>query len=499
MNCSTPLKRRRSTSPQSLEPSTSIPPNLPSEGTKHIRRSYSSSSFQQDCSSNSPDAIQSFNPHQPIDPASIDSIANERPPHPVQPSTQPCLEPLRLSPPQPLTRANLKQLTSDLTPPSQQRRPSQSQTETMAPSNSSNATDPAIAWMHLRRNYIYHNDARGESLGEGIIKEARTIVDGFRKSAMTEEEQQRIQTTINKNKFKGELTFLFAFWQVLLKKDRLKRPDQTDQEWILSAWTEDGLAMAMAWRHQFDPKWIPQLDPHDDPWGAGKSLPKVKTPHPDILHAYEDWALPTAVLDAVQAFECIPSGGMYLPWFSIAAKGATHSIEQVELQCAPAGAGMVFHLREFFNFLRSRLASYEKEVAAASTTKDENFASIPAAAAATHQSTSATTPTFEPYADGSAIAFTLAVVPSKAHLFVHFAEQHTATQTHYHMHYVGSYDFMKLEDFKLLRKHIENILDWGLRERKDDLEVRCEPLYEMVRMAKKRKADGGAEDVGCRT
>ncbi|KAL8998381.1 MAG: hypothetical protein Q9188_006119 [Gyalolechia gomerana] len=495
MTCTTPPKRRRSTSLPLLELSTNIHPTLLSGGNKRIRPTEPPSSIEQDHFRFTTHVIQPLDPCQHSLQTSLEPIASERPYHPpVQPHSYPCFQPDHPSPSLPLTRANLKQLTRDLTPPSQRRESSESQAETMAASKtSSSATDPAIVWMHLNRNYIFDNHARGQALGEGIIKEAAAIVDGYRKSAMTEDEQQDVKTTINLNKVKGETTFLIELWQVLLNKDRLKRPDQTDEEWILSAWVKDGLARA--WQSQFDPKWIPQLDPLGDAWEEWKNVPKVKTPYPDILYAYEVSALPATVLDAVQTFQCILSKGMYLPWFSIDAKGAAHAIEEAETQCARAGAAMVYHLREFFDFLAKQLASFDKEQLASMTAAPAANHGSPTSspAAAMHQSASAPTPAaFKPYADGSAIAFTLAVVPSKAHLFVHFAEQHTPIQTHYHMQDVGSYDFKKLDDLKLLRKHINNILDWGLQERKDDLEMRCEPLHEMVRMAKKGKADGGA-------
>ncbi|KAL8936753.1 MAG: hypothetical protein Q9211_004030 [Gyalolechia sp. 1 TL-2023] len=360
--------------------------------------------------------IQPHDSHQALPQSSIEPIAIERPP--VQPQSYPSFQLDHPSRSLRLTRANLKQLSRELTPPTQRRETSESQSGSIAGSKTSTAaTDPAVVWMHLNRNYIFDNHARGQALGDGIIKDAVAIAEGYRKSAITEDEQQEIKTTITLNKVKGEVTFLIELWQVLLNKARLKRPDQTDEEWILSAWVKDGLARA--WQSQFDPKWVPQLDQHGDAWEEWKKVPKVKTPYPDILYAYEVSALPATVLDAVQTFQCILSKGMYLPWFSVDANGAAQPIEEAETQCARAGAGMVYHIRESFGFLAKQLASLDKKQPASTTAEPAahhagEAASLPGTA---HQAASAPTPAFKPYADGS--------VPSKAHLFVHFAEQHT--------------------------------------------------------------------------
>ncbi|KAI4241568.1 MAG: hypothetical protein L6R42_011235, partial [Xanthoria sp. 1 TBL-2021] len=406
----------------------------------------------------------------------LQSIASDRPasPSPRSPSHW-NLPPDQPTPSAPLTHANLEQLTRDLTPPSKRSRSSSgSQAETMPSKASTSTTDPAIVWVNLNRNHIFYDDTRGATIGQGVIKKAKEIINNPRHSTMSEDEQKDVKETIKTTKFKGETTCIIETLQVLLRTSREKQSDQEVEKWVLSAWKKDGLARA--WQVQFSTDAIPQLDGKDDFW---KNVPRVKTPYPDVLYAYEAPCLAPPLLEAIQAFKFILAKDMYLPFLSLDGKGVLHGIEEAETQCARTGAAMVFHLVQFLAFVSAK-AKLAKEQQATTVPASSSSATIPQPAPPSTQS--------EPHVDQPAIAFTLAFCPSKVHLFVHFAEERTDTPTCYHMHDIGSYDFKKGEDIALLRKHINNILDWGLGERKAELERRCQSLSESMRLAKKRKS-----------
>ena len=90
-------------------------------------------------------------------------------------------------------------------------------------------------------------------------------------------------------------------------------------------------------------------------------------------------------------------------------------------------------------------------------------------------------------ADLESIAFSLAIIPSLAHLWVHWVEikstppenhgesmkwgDHKVQSVAYHMNLVGSYDFQSWhrDDFALLRRDIESVLDWGTPKRKHEV------------------------------
>ena len=138
-------------------------------------------------------------------------------------------------------------------------------------------------------NNILYNDEHGEELGTSIIAEARTIIEGFRRSTMAEEEQQEVKRTIDYNRSSNELTFLVELREVLLDKtrDRGVRPTDPkvdpDVEWVTQAWKKDGLRTL--WQVQFNPNCVPQLDRKDARVNWVMS-PKVKTPYPDITYGY---------------------------------------------------------------------------------------------------------------------------------------------------------------------------------------------------------------------
>ncbi|KAL9030110.1 MAG: hypothetical protein Q9180_006943, partial [Flavoplaca navasiana] len=423
-----------------------------------------------------PKFTSSIDPHQPSPQLPRQSTASDPPgfPSPSSPSDS-TLQADQPTPTVPLTHANLKQLTRDLTPPSNRSGSScSSQPEIMPSKAATDSTDPAIVWSNLRRNHIFYDTTHGATIGEAVIKKAREIINKPRHSAMSAEEQKAVKETIKTTKYKGETTCIIETLQVLLRTARDKlATDQDVERWVLTAWMKDGLAKA--WQTQFNANAIPQLDGKDNFW---ENVPRVKTPYPDVLYAYEGDCMAPALREALDAFESFLAKDMYLPYLSLDGKGSLHAIEEAEPQCARTGSSMVFHLLQFLNFLSAKLAEAEK---AHSTTSASSSASI-------------SRPTVPGIPSGSqvelpAIAFTIAFAPSKVHLFVHFAETPVDGPTCYHMHDVGSYDFKKEEDIALLRKHINNVLDWGLGARKAALERRCQVVSDAVRLAeKKRKA-----------
>ncbi|KAL8725166.1 MAG: hypothetical protein Q9166_007520 [cf. Caloplaca sp. 2 TL-2023] len=479
----TPSKRQRSISPLIVEASTTTlrPTHLSQSSNcdRNTQRSTSTNKLNVQIQAIEPQLTLSL---QPSPQPTLNSLAHKQPHFSTsQPDPHICLQSDELSPPLPLTRANLRKLTSDLTPSQRQRRSESS--SNITPSKTSISTDPAVVWTHLRQNHIYDNHQDGKKLGATIIKNASHVLHSHRKSVITTQDEDDIKEVLEDNKTSTELTFLVNLWQVLTKKNRLLRPDQSDKEWIETAWVKDGLHQEL--QAYFSEKWVPKLDPNGDPWEEWVHLPRVKTPRPDLSFGYRESALSQVVLDTISTLDCIMHKSYHLPWFAIEAKGAVGTIEEAETQCARSGASIVNQLRAFYRGMESEEVKHQPSPPASSS-----FAN---GAPRDPASSPSSQPEFKPYADKSAIAFSMAVVPNKAQIYIHFAEQHSPTLVHYHMHTIGSYDFIAAQHldgpaFKDLRKHINNILDWGLRERKIELEDRCERLHQIVSSAKKRRA-----------
>ncbi|KAL8883071.1 MAG: hypothetical protein Q9198_000016 [Flavoplaca austrocitrina] len=458
------LKRQRSNSPPTSNPQPTATFHADSASVLRLAEVNSD-----------PALTSSINPHQPSPRLPLQSTASDQPgsssPRSPSNSTLQVDQADQPTPSVPLTHANLEQLTRDLTPPSDRSRSSSSsQGETMASKAATDSTDPAVVWSNLSRNHIFYDSTHGATIGKGIITKAKEIINKPRHSAMSEKEQKAVKETIKTTKFKGETTCIIETLQVLLRTGRDKlETDQDVERWVLSAWTKDGLAKA--WQTQFSANAIPQLDDKDDFW---QNVPRVKTPYPDLLYAYEEEYLAQPLVDALKSWKVYLAKAMYLPFSSLDGKGVRHGIEEAETRCARTGSAMVFHLLQFLDFLSAKLAEAQK------TTSASSGPTIPQPAAPSIHS--------ESQVDESAIAFTIAFHPSKVHLFVHFAEIPMDKPTCYHMLDVGSYDFKKGEDIALLGKHINNILDWGLGARKTELERRCQEVSNAMRMAKKRKA-----------
>lgn len=468
------LKRQRSTSPPTLnpQPTRTIDFDSDPDSTKFLL-----STEQQ---YPAPESTRSIHPHQPLSqlPLPLNSTTTDQPASSSARPSQSNPPATQFTPTPPLTRANLVQLTRDLTPPSDRERSlHRSQTESMpstkaSKSSASTSTDPTIVWTNLRRNSIFYEDSHGATVGAQIITKAKEIIDQPRHSTLNEAQQKGVQNTIKRSKFKGETTCIIEFLQALLGDAREIRTNQEARDWVLSAWSKDG--SARAWQTQFNIKAIPQLDEKDDCW---KDVPRVKTPYPDVLYAYEGEDMAPGLREFVEAFGEFLAKDMNLPFLSLDGKGILHAIEEAEPQCARSGSSMVFHLLRFLEFLAAKRAEAEKTLKMPATSPGVSMSQ--SSASSTLSGLDGEVPLF---------AFSIAFAPSKVHLFVHFAEMPVDQPTSYHMHDIGSYDPKKGPDLALLKKHINNILTWGLEERKTALETLGGSVSSLVHQAKKRKA-----------
>ena len=367
-----------------------------------------------------------------------------------------------------------------------------------ADSQTSGTTTTEKVWDNLRLKNIFYNDEHGEELGTSVVAEARTIIEGFRRSAMAEEEQQEIKRTIDYNRSSNELTFMVELWDVLMNRTRDRRVRPTDSdvdpdvEWVTQAWKKDGLRTL--WQVQFNPECVPQLD-REDALVNWAMPPKLKTPYPDITYGYDIGSCELVIQLIARRFGPNVCKQALFPWFIVEAKSCERPIEEADAQCARGGATIVRQDAKFQTGIAAELAKLASSAAGHASTMVSSVTAEEATRADTPssspseqpQSTSEfRSPTY-PLVDHTNIAFSLSVAPSKAHLHVHFAVDHTATETHYHMLDLDSYDMKKLKDYPDLRKHINNILDWGLGPRKLRLDALCADAEQAARVAGKRK------------
>ena len=123
---------------------------------------------------------------------------------------------------------------------------------------------------------------------------------------------------------------------------------------------------------------------------------------------------------------------LYHAFFAVEAKSDDGALWEAENQCCRAGAAMV-HARQQWN-----------AVAKSGEPSSE--------------------------ADTRSVAFTLALHPAMAIMFVHWVEVGKAgAADRYHMNHVESYPFQKTESFYQLRHDVHNVLDWGVLQRRNEV------------------------------
>ncbi|KAK4692722.1 hypothetical protein P7C71_g4540, partial [Lecanoromycetidae sp. Uapishka_2] len=283
-----------------------------------------------------------------------------------------------------------------------------------------------------------------------IRSAALGIIQGDRNSGMQPGSHKELQAIRKTFATANELTFLVELWACLLHKMRDIQPldPQGRIGWITQAWRKDHLRVN--WGADFLCDSVPAIRKPDDKVLAKllDSLPRVQNPRPDLVYglraeAFEETA--RRIHHTCNRYTVL-SADLYDAFFLVEVKSAEGTIEDAENQCCRGGAAMIY-ARSKFNA----------------------------------QATTAKTPLG---ADLHSIAFSLALVPSKAHLFVHWAEVRE-NDVIYHMNLINSYDFRSPSggSFAELRHDIDNVLDWGTLKRKREITAVCDEIAKQTNQA----------------
>lgn len=366
----------------------------------------------------------------------------------------------------------------------------------------------------LRRNNLIIKDLKAEERGKDLIQKAQEIVKGARQSAMKTPTANELQFLANKHATDNELTFLVNVWKHLLGDTRQARPEfeviEDDGEaakWLETAWTNDYLKCN--WSADFAPNSIPPLTvPDDDPAlkDLANDIPRLGNPKPDLAYGLEEEAFTKMeqMLNAQYGARLSPN--LYHPFFIVEAKSCSGPIEEAENQCARAGCAMVSLTRQF-NALAEKAGSDDNHEQQQQTNesaeqdirdKGQNHQRPSASSIGpsssnnpNHSTTNSQAPSF---ADETSFSFSLAIVPTKAHLFVNWAEvtpnAKAPTQPPYilwQMNTIESYDLEKQAAWPELRRDLDNVLDWGTLTRKRQLQETCARMTQGGNKAKRQK------------
>lgn len=327
-----------------------------------------------------------------------------------------------------------------------------------------------------------------------IIEDAMELVEGARQSPLSKKQLERIQMTRKKNSAQNETTFVTKFFRVFMDVSRKARPDKgslhVPVDWEDREWEEDGL---------FDvcdklmrPGSVPKIVAQDATQEAMlKAFPTISNPKPDGLFG-EQYLLFIPLLALLtnwtgydpddfaekenwvnQSYKPITevSKGCAHPFFQVQNK--THGdFEEAINQACTGGAALVQAHRKL------------KELADPPKPKPKD------ATKATHIPTND-----EPYADASTIAFSMALSPTNAIIYVHWAEVKSNDRVIYHMHPVGGWSIVLDINMKKCRAAVNNVLDWGLVERKKDIKRLLNKIYDdYTKVNTPTKGKKGAKD-----
>ena len=371
---------------------------------------------------------------------------------------------------------------------------------------SSSAQTQSVAGVRklLERNHIHIMSIPAAKRGAKVIEKAKAIVKGFRKSEMEIEIAHELVEMIIEDKTDDELTFLINVMKVLLNDTRLVKLDQKmdgthdDVEaWIETSWKKDKLKCT--WNCDFVKNSVPPLKFFDEPQleSLAEDVPKVKNPKPDITFGLRKEAFLPAEQLVNDTYGSQLTTNNYHPFCVIEAKSCAEPIESAENQCGRAGSAMNAFESNFKAIAKKAGDNKDKEEEEDEQSSEEDAPSatgpdhsVPHEAPSGETSKPGETKYFA--ANPDAMAFSIAICPSKAHLFVHWPENEyhgdgRSASLYWHMSLIDSFDLVVPQHWIALHHHLDNILDWGVGKRKRDIQKSCQKLLQSRTPNKKRK------------
>lgn len=226
-----------------------------------------------------------------------------------------------------------------------------------------------------------------------------------------------------------------------------------EKGWEAVAWNKSGLDDN--WDQPLHTGSLPRLETEDENQVALlECLPRVSTPKPDIAFGLDNKLyneVETVLNDRYHMYVQV-SEGIYHPWFLVETK-TNGTIEELEIQRCRRGAAFVHCARQLIED------------------------SDPVAFAAKHGP------------DLESMAFSLALVPSCAHIYYHWANRDVDGRILYHMHFLKSFALREGDACVALLHVVNNILDWCLDAKLTSVRVTLHKIHSSTaeKGPKKRK------------
>ena len=368
---------------------------------------------------------------------------------------------------QPLTKSNLRQL--ERSTPVSYTMAKRSRTETSAEAEkskdgSSKSVKPDYRQVRIAlkfNNFLMENE-RARKENPKMIERAMEVIDGKRGSAMGDDEQDLLIVTLRKAAMANEATFIDELWNNLLAKERMvlkqgiSRENAPDDAWMSQLWRKDFLL------HNRDRLFLTGCLPKvmtDDPVLADllENVPRLTVPKPDLAYGIDEDAFTTeeAWINGRYPLFSEISPRLFHTFFVVEFKSEDGSIEDAKNQASRSAGALISGLRNLDNL-----------------TPGGNI---------------------KKGADSRTWVFSMAISMQTAQLYVNWANVEHDGSVVYHMHFLTEYSLKvgsRLGEFK---KHVDNILDWGIGERKENIQKILNDVYANSKKELKRKPDTAPE------
>ena len=244
--------------------------------------------------------------------------------------------------------------------------------------------------------------------------------------------------------------------QTDLRSGQIGENEEGIVDWIQTAWDKDHLRCN--WQSDFRRQAVPRLEAEDNEnlIRLLKRYPRIQTPRPDLTYGLKRTAFTKEerVINDAYPLTSELTNRLYHAFFIVECK-TSGTLEEAENQCCRGGATMVNARRQFNDHIRSSSSSSSSHIAS-------------------HNSSDGS------YADLNSCAFSLALTPSIAHLYIHWAEIRLDKEVFYHMTLMDTYSMMKPsgKDIQSLRHDINNVLNWGILQRKNTIQQTMKTMKE---------------------
>ena len=277
------------------------------------------------------------------------------------------------------------------------------------------------------------------------------------------------------------MTFLVNVWCKLVKLNgkrlvkstvdgQLEEKEEEANQWIEVAWEQDHLKSN--WKAHFARRSVP---PIRDPAVQVLALhaPPVKNPKPDVTYGFLQHAFSDHERYINNAYGAALSIHMDHPFFIVEAMGVDEPMEKAENQCARGGAAMVRLKRKFDGLAEGTY--HDKEAQYGETRNSDHLAEQ-------RSHNRQEIPVDHYRIDDKSFAFSLAIKVEAATIFVHWAEEAFSKEgqllaINWHANHLEHYNLNDPAAWIDLHRTSENVLDWGVLTRKQEMKDLCNQIY----------------------